>query len=160
MNPNVKDGFGRSPYYYALKVTWLAMQPDIIWCGCNWCRMDRVHVFQGNHTEVMRLLNNDPRHQISTVTEAMLECPLESVDPPLPNTQMAVQPVKNKKGNKGKVHWTETESEIIQRCAWLRSHSEGQRLVLGVAIFVEVRNSGPIVILYFQNRGQNGLYVL
>jgi len=76
LDPNVKDGFGRSPYYYALK---------------------------GNHTEVMRLLNNDPRHQISTVTEAMLECPLESVDPPLPNTQMAVQPVKNKKGNKGTV---------------------------------------------------------
>ena len=63
-----------------------------------------VYVFQGNHTEVMRLLNNDPRHQISTVTEAMLECPLESVDPPLPNTHTAVQPVKNKKGNKGKVY--------------------------------------------------------
>ena len=39
---------------------------------------------QANYPEVLRQLNKDSRHRPSTVTQAMMECPIESVDPPLP----------------------------------------------------------------------------
>jgi len=68
LDPNIKDGFGRSAYYYALK---------------------------GNHADVMKHLNKDKRHRPATATEAMMECPLESVDQP-PPVQLT-KPVKSAK---------------------------------------------------------------
>jgi len=71
LDPNVKDGFGRSAYYYALKA---------------------------NHTDVLKHLNKDSRHRVSTVTEAMMECPLESVEPVQLPMPVPAKPADNTTG--------------------------------------------------------------
>lgn len=85
LDPNVTDGFGRSAYYYALKA---------------------------NHADVLRQLNKDTRHRPSTVTQAMMECPLESVDPPLPSSVPAATSVP-KKNNHLKKRPPQAEPEVV-----------------------------------------------